>query len=63
MDTYADSYTSYRADQTYRREQLVAGVTAGRATRRARRAVQAASRLARAERRHRLTRAAVARSA
>ena len=37
MDTYADSYTSYRADLDYRREQLVAGLESGRSARRKRR--------------------------
>lgn len=37
MDTYADSYISYRADLDYRREQLVAGLGAGRSARRKRR--------------------------
>ncbi|HIZ34269.1 MAG TPA: hypothetical protein H9815_00710 [Candidatus Ruania gallistercoris] len=35
MDTYADTYTSYRADLDYRREQLVTGLAAARRPRRA----------------------------
>ena len=34
MDTYADTSTGYRADLDYRREQLVAGLGAGRSARR-----------------------------
>jgi len=33
MDTFADSYTSYQADFSYRHEQLVAGLDASRARR------------------------------
>ena len=34
MDTYADTYTSYRADLDYRREQLIADLGADRSRRR-----------------------------
>ncbi|WP_147915809.1 hypothetical protein [Ruania zhangjianzhongii] len=40
MDTYADGYTNYRADLEYRREQLVAGLDAGRKARRNRRSLR-----------------------
>ena len=40
MDTYADTYTGYRADLDYRREQLVTGLAAGHKARRNRRSLR-----------------------